>query len=321
MHLFNEQINNWSDWGRVFQSIPAFTPLIKHILLRGRLPLAKPKNLIPGTNAVFKTGRYVVKIFAPPESGIDQSLDLQTELFAIRRANDTGVSAPKLIAHGSVEDRYRFAYMITEYIDGIEFSDAVIKMTGDEKIEVGRRLRAITDKMNTPCEPFNDIDVINDVGRYRRWNKYSERFRLQRLEYIKSCKYAGKVFVHGDLCGDNILLTPQGELFVIDFADAVLAPVIYEHALVAVELFDLDPFLLRGYFGNCSAYELTQVCFDGLLIHDFGGDIIENHIGKAEDFYGLDDLRDKLAHKIKMQCRFKQQLRFIKYLRFFVCAL
>jgi hypothetical protein len=299
MTLFNEQINNWSDWGRVFQSIRVFTRLIEYIFMRERLPLAEIRNLTPGTNAVFKVGGYVVKIFAPPESGIDQPLDLQTELFAIRRANDTGVSAPKLIAHGFVEDKYRFAYMITEYIDGTKFSYAVKTMSGDERIEVGRMLRAVTDKMNTPCEPFNEIDVINDKSRYRRWNKYSERFRLQRQQYIKSCRYADNVFVHGDLCGDNILLTPQGELFVIDFADAVLAPVIYEHSLVAVELFDLDPFLLRGYFGNCTAEELTQVCFDGLLIHDFGGDIIENHIGKAGEFDGLDDFRDKMANKIK----------------------
>lgn len=300
MTLFNEHISNWSDWGRVFQSIPAFAPLIEHILQRERLPLANPENLTPGTNAVFKVGRYVVKIFAPPESGIDQTLDLQTELFAIRRANETGVSAPKLIAHGFVEDRYRFVYMITEYIDGKEFTDAVKAMSGSEKIEIGRRLRAITDKLNTPCEPFNAIDVINDEGRYRRWNKYSKRFRQQRLEYIKSCKYGEKVFVHGDLCGDNVLMTSWGEIFVIDFADAVLAPVIYEHALVAVELFDLDRYLLQGYFGDCSADELTQVCFDGLLIHDFGGDIIDQHIGKAGEFDGLYDFHDKLTQKIKI---------------------
>ena len=87
MSLFTEEINNWQAWEDVFQSIPAFSPLVEHILKRERLPIAKIENLTPGTNAVFKAGEYVVKIFAPADSGIDQTLDLQTELFATRRAN------------------------------------------------------------------------------------------------------------------------------------------------------------------------------------------------------------------------------------------
>ena len=32
--LFADTIENWQDWGRVFQSIPAFTPLAKEICRR-----------------------------------------------------------------------------------------------------------------------------------------------------------------------------------------------------------------------------------------------------------------------------------------------
>lgn len=150
-----------------------------------------------------------------------------------------------------------------------------------------------------PCEPFNGIDVINDKCRYFRWDgRYSEHLRSERHEYIRSHKYGEKVFVHGDLCGDNILLTPEGELYIIDFADAVLAPKVYEHALVAVELFSLDPAFLLGYFGEISSDELLEICFSGLLIHDFGGDVVERHIGRPDEFCGLDDLRKKLKQKI-----------------------
>jgi thiamine kinase-like enzyme len=299
MSLFTEQINSWQDWGRVFQSISAFTPLVEHIMDKENLTPAKIENLTPGTNAVFKVGSYIVKIFAPAESGIDQTPDLQTELFAVQRANEIGVSAPKLTADGFVEDKYRFAYIITEYIEGVEFTEAVKVMTDEQKIIIGRKLRGVTDKMNTPCKPFNSIDVINDKGRYRRWDKYPERFKAERLAYLQSRNYGEKVFVHGDLCGDNILLTPDGDIYIIDFADAVLAPIVYEHALVAVELFDLNKALLQGYFGIHSSDELTEICFEGLLIHDFGGDIAEQHIGRPDELQCLEDLRRKLKLKIE----------------------
>ena len=161
MNLFNGQIKNKQDWCKIYQSIPAFAGLVEHILKKENLPVEKIQNLSPGTNAVFRVGGYVVKIFAPAESGIDQTLDQQTELFATRRANNLGVSAPKLIADGFVEDKYRFAYMITEYIIGPELMEALKTMMDDEKFAAGRKLRVSTDKMNTSCEPFNSFDAIN----------------------------------------------------------------------------------------------------------------------------------------------------------------
>lgn len=138
MNLFTRQINNWKDWGRLFQSVPAFAPLVEYIFKKEGLPLTKIENLTPGTNAVFKVGDLVVKIFAPAESGTDQSLDLQTELFAAQWANMTGVSAPRMISNGIVEDRYRFAYIISEYIEGLVFTDSVRNMTGMEKTAFGK---------------------------------------------------------------------------------------------------------------------------------------------------------------------------------------
>ncbi|NLN55076.1 MAG: aminoglycoside phosphotransferase family protein [Clostridiales bacterium] len=299
MPLFNEKISCWDDWGRVFQSTTAFRPLVEYILEKENLPVCEITNLTPGTNGVFRVGKYVIKIFAPLESGIDQTPDLKTELFATRRANEMGISSPKLIANGYIDDKYHFAYMITEYIEGAEFSKAVLKMTSGEKVEAAKKLRHITDKMNTPCKAFNQIDVINDTGHYRRWEKFPDNFKTQRLEYIKSMDCKNKVFVHGDLCGDNIIITPGGNLYIIDFADAVLAPLSYEHSLVAVELFDFDSWLIKGYFEGYTPKEITGICFEGLLIHDFGGDIVVNHLGNNEEFQSLEDLHKRLEQKIQ----------------------
>jgi len=296
--IFKEQITNWQEWGDIFQSIPAFMPLIEYIFRIENIPFERVENLTPGTNAVFKVGNFVIKIFAPEESGIDQTLDLQTELFSTKRAIKLGISTPKFIANGVVKDKYHFAYLITEHINGVELNAAINKMTDNEKFAVGRKLRDICDKMNTPCKPFNGIDVINDKGRYRRWDIYSESFKEERLAYIKSYNYGNNIFVHGDLCLDNILLTPDGELYIIDFADAVLAPVIYEHALLAYE-FNFDSALTQGYFYDYSTNDFIDMCFNGLLIHDFGGDIVTAHFGEPNIFHTLNDLKMAMKQKIK----------------------
>jgi len=294
--LFTHPINSWQDWSDVYQSIPAFAPLVAHILAIEDLPAVPLEHLTPGTNAVFRAGEYVLKIFAPPESGFNEPDELQTELFAMKRAGQLGVNAPKLIAEGVVRDSYKFAYMIMEFIEGVEFTEAV-KAMGDEKLAYGQKLRAVTDKMNTPCEPFNAIDPIHAKGR-GRWEKYPVRFQEERAAWIDSHDFGEFVFCHGDLCGDNILIAPNGELTVIDFADAVLAPIDYEHALLAAE-FNFDPALMRGYFGDEPWETLARRCFEGLLIHDFGGDIVAYCIAQPEEIGCLEALRERIYSKVK----------------------
>ena len=298
MHLFTHPIAGWRDWSRLYQSIPAFTPLAEHILRKENLPVIPLGQLSPGTNAVFRAGDVVLKIFAPPESGFNTPDELQTEIFSARRAERLGLHAPKLIAEGLVEDKYSFAYMIIEFIPGIEFCEAVKTMSDAEKFAFARKLRAVTDRMNTPCEPFNSIDVIHGSGRWERWEKFCAGFQEERAAWINAHDFGEFVFVHGDLNGDNIIISTAGELYIIDFADAVLAPLSYEHALIAAA-FDFDPALMRGYFGDEPPEELSERCFEGILIHDFGGDIVAECIAKPEEIESLEALRQKVHEKVR----------------------
>ena len=298
MHLFTHPIAGHSSWGKVYQSIPAFTPLAEYILRKENLPVVPLEQLTPGTNAVFRAGEVVLKIFAPPESGINAPDELQTEIYATRRAGRLGLNAPKLIAEGLIEDKYSFAYMIMEFIPGIELKEAVKAMTQAEKIAIARKLRVVTDRMNTPCAPFNSIDAIHDRSRWERWGKFPERFQSERAAWIEAHDFGEFVFCHGDLCGDNILISPQDEIYIIDFADALLAPIAYEHALLAAD-FDYDPALMRGYFGDAPPEELAERCFAGTLIHDFGGDIVAERIAKPEEVGCLEALRRRLYQKME----------------------
>jgi len=298
MSLFHHAIAGWRDWSQVYQSIPAFTPLAEYILRKENLPVVPLEHLTPGTNAVFRAGDYVLKIYAPPESGFNEPDELQTEIFSAQRAGRLGLNAPKLIAEGLVKDKYDFAYMIMEFIPGIELKEAVKAMTDDEKFAIAQKLRAATDRMNTPCEAFNNIDALHDRHRWERWDKFSERLRKERAAWIETHDFGAFVFCHGDLCGDNILISPQGEIYIIDFADALPAPIDYEHALLAAE-FDYDPALMQGYFGEEPVDTLAERCFAGTLIHDFGGDIAAQRIARPEEVDCLEELRQVLYQKIE----------------------
>src|SRR5690625_1985674 len=99
MNLFKEEIGNWQDWSNISQSLSAFSALINFILQKENLPPAKLENLPPATNAVFKSGDFVIKIYVPTEGGMDQATKIQTEQIYMQRENRHGNHTHKLIAH------------------------------------------------------------------------------------------------------------------------------------------------------------------------------------------------------------------------------
>ena len=88
------------------QLIKDFTPLAREICRREKLEFTSLENLTPGTNAVFCVGNYVVKIFAPKESGFDLQADYLNESAVCGALTERGISTPRLVACGSVQDRY-----------------------------------------------------------------------------------------------------------------------------------------------------------------------------------------------------------------------
>jgi len=298
-YIFNADILGETSWRQIYQSIEVWKPLINFILKKENLPVSKIENLKSGTNAVFKSGEYVVKIFAPIESGFDGNIDFESEKFALTFTSSLGVPVSKLIACGRIDDKYYFSYMVMEYINGVDFNEYSKNFNDKEKFMFAKRMREITDLFNKKCESFNGIDVIHDKNRQKRWNKYSEMFKIERLEYLNNNVFDEKIFVHGDLCYDNLIIGNKGSIYIIDFADSVIAPKVYEHAHLASVLFNFDKSYLQGYFGEYRVDNLVDLCFDGLLIHDFGGDIISQNIAKVNEITCLNDLRNKLYQLIK----------------------
>lgn len=303
MNLFTSQINNWSEWGELFQDIETWQPLIKYIYQKEGLLFTNIENLTPGTNAVFKVGETVIKIFAPKEAGMEVGTSFDTELFGIKRANALFIPAPKLIASGIVHDKYQFFYMVMEYIDATALSDIEAKLSFGEKVVIGKKLRDITDRLNQSCDNFNPVDVLENAVKHDGWLDYPDSFNAERLAYINGMKIteSEKVYCHGDLNPDNIFVDDNLNLYLIDFADAMYAPAGYEQALIACELFCFEKSSMTGYFGDYSVDEITRLCATWLPVHDSGEHTLRCNIGPASEVTSFKVMYERLLNMIKLE--------------------
>ena len=306
MHLFIEQINDFDDWfGKVFQSIPAFMQLIEHIFWKENLPLATIENMPPGTNAVFKVGNYVIKIFVPPiisEKDIDFGTSVDVELFGIKWANARGVPSPKLIVEGAVEDKYFFRYMIMEYLHGTMLNDIESHLTYEDKVIIGQNMRKITDKLNAPCENFTPFDVLQHALDNDNWcdEGFPATLEAERLEYLAglTINENDKVYCHGDLHGGNVLVDDKRNVYIVDFADAMYAPKEYEQLYIVSSLFCFEKPYMLGYFGDYAVEDIVDLCMTWLPIHAWGHSATEGNLKPAKEITSFAVMRERLYNLI-----------------------
>lgn len=252
-----------------------------------RVPFFPLAACAPGTHAVFAAGENIIKIYAPAGAGMGGN-DFAGERFGLAFAARRGVPAPHMLACGTLHDRYDFDYLITKRVPGAPFAQWVKGRTDAEKTAFGARLRALTDRMNVPCA----WPESPGAGESPRWREMSAALRQARAALQSPGADSGRpVFVHGDLCGDNLLVSPQGDITLLDFGDARLAPLSCEHAVVACELFTLDRALMRGYFGDYDAPALADALSGALLRHAYGANILLDHFPGAQRAASQNDVR------------------------------
>lgn len=295
--FFTQTIDGKDGWARLFQSVSAFSPLAEAIFARHGLPFSEMANCTPGTNAVFRVGAYIVKIFAPPESGFSTGADYAAERFGLSRANARGVPSPRLAAYGTVQDRYRFDYLVMACVPGRALGEITDSLPDVEKECVGRALRRFVAQMDTPCEPFHARRLRADDAE-ARWDCFPDAFRAERAAYLARVPYVAPVYVHGDLTRDNILVTPEGGICVIDYADALTAPPEVELACVMCEAFQLEKPYLAGFFGTYAPGALAETCLAGLLLHDFGANIVRDRFAAPQDVGNIAVLRRLIRERL-----------------------
>lgn len=298
MHeLFPYALDGWASWSRVFGSPECFTPLARCLFEREHLPFTALEPCRPGTNAVFRSGAYIVKIYAPAEAGVDFRTDFETELSGLRNAAQNGIPVPEVVAVGAIEDRQLFRYLILRRIEGVPFGDIRDSLGIREKRNAAREIRSFVDRLHALPPPEGKPEVRSAARSNERWRLFPEPFRREHADYLANLPALPRRFVHGDLTADNVLMTPERKLFLIDFADAVAAPPEYELPPIVCDLFAFEPPLLEAFFDQQSAEELAGQCVRGLLLHDFGANIIQDALGDPAAFTGIGVLRKRLTEK------------------------
>ena len=273
-YLFTQQIASWNDWGDVFQNIGAFTPIIEKINKKHGIPERIISHLPPGTNAVFKAGGLVYKIFAPTESGFDSSADFECERKSIANATKLGINTSEIVCHGEIADKYLFRYIVLKYIEGYPAGSILPSYLNIEKATFAEKLKHSIYLMSDMETHSTSDDVIRNVRENKRWSCFPQEVHEWVSERASMIDYTDSRYVHGDLTGENVIINTQGQgnIYIIDFADCQTAPEFYDWPPIFFCLFKCDPILTREFFADYGKDGFIEQFTDAMLIHDFGGD-------------------------------------------------
>ena len=162
------------------------------------------------TKTIYRAGDRAIKVFNQSYS----KADILNEALNQARVEDVGLNVPKILEVTTVEGKWA---IVSEYIEGTTLShlmrddpenfDRYLEMLVDTQILIHSKrsplLSRLKDKMNRKILAA-DLEPVT---------RYELLIRLEGLPtHDKLC--------HGDLCPSNVILTPDGKLYVLDWAHA-----------------------------------------------------------------------------------------------------
>ncbi|MDI9497616.1 MAG: phosphotransferase [Bacillota bacterium] len=298
-------IRSWSDWGRIHRDTELFRPLVRRVLecvADRALPDIDPAAGItacpPGTHAVFRAGRAVVKLYAPASSGIG-SREAPVEWEAARLAAAAGVAVAAQLARGSLEIRgCTLDFAVTAALNAADWGCAFPRLPPAEQRAAARALRDLTSRLHAYHNGLAAIDLVARAGRNERWRRFTPAFNSERQAWLRARRQPAaradlarrSRLCHGDLTRDNCLIAREGEeirLQLLDFGDALMAPPAYDQLLVLLELLPGHPHLWTEALDPLpAAAELVEAA----LLHNFAGDFLPQFFPGIEKLPGLEEL-------------------------------
>lgn len=281
-YVFQGRIGSWSEWSEIFQSIRLFQPLADRIMAQAGLPTGQLRHLTPGTHAVFAVDEFVIKIFAPLEAGQDCAADFANECSATGLAAAAGLPVVKIMAAGTVVDRYRFSYIIMSKMPGCPAADVWPGLSDERKQMLCGKMDNYLRKLRSikAVLPYSD-DLRSMPSRDLRWQSMHPSLTAEMnllAQQVLDHSSDGMVLVHGDLTADNMLITEDDDWVFLDFADSKIAPACYELPPLVFDLYRSDPVCLKMLSSQWNQQSFIDTLIRSLAIHDFGGDAIRIYL-------------------------------------------
>lgn len=197
------------------------------------------KHTITEINAGFNNdifnvdNKYVIKICA---SNKEDEFEKESKFY---KQNSNSKHIPKLYKYDNSKTIINSVYEIIEKIEGKSLYYYWYKMTEDEREETIKELISILKEIHkSNDETYDWVKYIKEkvLSYYEKVKKYfsSEEQRLIEKSFKEYDKYLSKnqfAFIHNDLHFDNIIKNEKG-LFLIDFNDAMVAPIDYEFRIL-----------------------------------------------------------------------------------------
>ena len=162
------------------------------------------------TKTIYRDGERCIKLF---NSNYSKS-DILNEALNQARVEEVGLNIPKILEVSNHEGKWA---IVSEFIEGETLShlmrddpdnrDKYLEMLVDTQLLIHSRrcplLSRLKDKMNRKILSA-DLEPVT---------RYELLIRLEGLPtHDKLC--------HGDLCPSNLILTPEGKIYIIDWAHA-----------------------------------------------------------------------------------------------------
>ncbi len=162
------------------------------------------------TKTIYRDGERCIKLFNSNYS----KADILNEALNQARVEEVGLNIPKILEVSNHEGKWA---IVSEFIEGETLShlmrddpdnrDKYLEMLVDTQLLIHSRrcplLSRLKDKMNRKILSA-DLEPVT---------RYELLIRLEGLPtHDKLC--------HGDLCPSNLILTPEGKIYIIDWAHA-----------------------------------------------------------------------------------------------------
>ena len=162
------------------------------------------------TKTIYRDGERCIKLFNSNYS----KADILNEALNQARVEEVGLNIPKILEVSNHEGKWA---IVSEFIEGTTLShlmrddpdnrDKYLEMLVDTQLLIHSRrcplLSRLKDKMNRKILAA-DLEPVT---------RYELLIRLEGLPtHDKLC--------HGDLCPSNLILTPEGKIYIIDWAHA-----------------------------------------------------------------------------------------------------